>query len=159
MKRASLFLICPDCCIENPIQQHFKGESYFLTALGSVFNLSDENYLETITEFIKLHNIEEIIIVNDCSCRFIQSVICNEKGFQTKAEEILKIIHLSGVLEITSESHAYKKAYKLAELNIQHQAHAIKEIDALNNKIQKNEIRLKGLIYERASDSFFEVAV
>lgn len=159
MCKGTLFLICPECHIEQTINQHFQGESYFLTSLGTVFNINEDNYIKSIIEFIEYQDIKNIVIVNDCSCRFINSVVGNEKGFETRAEEILRVLHLKGIIEILPEKHLHKRAQKLAELNIQHQVRSIKEISFFFNKIKNKEIEIKGMIYEREIDSFYEVTI
>ena len=95
MKKNKLFLICPDCHIEHVIKDNFKGNVFFLTALASVFDSFDYNYTDHIKEFLKAENIEEIIVLNDCSCRFINSVLTSEKGYKTHA--IYKKTIISGI--------------------------------------------------------------
>jgi carbonic anhydrase len=157
MNKAKLFLICPDCHLENEIKRHFEGNLFFLTALGSVFNTSELSYASCINEFLVNENIYEIIIVNDCSCSFIQTVLNNGKGFDTAAEEVLKVLHLACHIEICAERKLSRKAFKLAELNIKQQAQSLKETAYIGNKIENRVIGLKGVIYEREKNIFAEI--
>jgi len=52
MKKQNLFLICPVCYIENAIRDRYGVDSYFLTALGTVFNLYEFEYAEEVNQFI-----------------------------------------------------------------------------------------------------------
>jgi carbonic anhydrase len=154
-----LFLICPDCHLENIIKKHFEGELFFLTALGSVFNTSSAEYAAGITRFLAKENVREIIIVNDSSCRFIHSVLNNNEGYKTKAEEVLEVIHSNCQIEILKEKKSGRSASKLAELNILQQADSLKETIFIGKKISKKNIVLRGMIYERGRNVFTEVAI
>jgi carbonic anhydrase len=81
-----LFFSCPDCYIEHKIRSKFGGNIFFLTALGAVFNSTDSIVIESIHLLIEQEKITEIYIVNDTSCRFVESVIKVEKGYNTSSE-------------------------------------------------------------------------
>lgn len=157
MNRSKLFLVCPDCHLEMAVQKHFKGNLYFLTALGSVFNTTCPHYAESIDTLVVQEHIEEVIVVNDCSCRFIQTVLNNDKGYETCAEEVLQVLHYNCQIELLAEKNIGRRAFKLAELNIQQQADSLKETSFIGERIERKKIRLRGLIYERDKGVFSEV--
>jgi hypothetical protein len=88
---AKLYLICPDCHIENIIRSEFGEDSYFLTALGAVFNMSEFRYAEEVNHYINKLDISEIVIVTDVDCTFKKTVVCQDETFDTRAERVLMI--------------------------------------------------------------------
>ena len=159
MIRSKLFLICPDCHLESRIRAHFPGHLYFLTALGSVFDAFGYNYEDHIQGFLTSENIKQIIIVNDCSCRFIQSVVKNEKGYETEAEEVLQVLFSNCQIELLAEKQLNRRAFRLAELNIQQQAQTLKEHAFIGNRFETNKMELKGMIYDRSINVFTEISL
>jgi len=157
MNKARLFLLCPECYLELEIKKHFTGKLYFLTALGSVFDVSDAGYRESIQNFINKKNINEIIIVNNSSCRLIQSVLNDPKTCKTYPEEILQILYLNCQIEFLTEKNMHERAFRLSKLNIELQAELLREIDFIGDKIEKNETKVRGMIYERERNHFSEV--
>jgi carbonic anhydrase len=159
MNKSKLFLICPDCHIEQIIRTNFHGNLFFLTALGSVFDTFSYNYTGCINNFLKSENIREIIVVNDSSCRFIQSVLNNKKGNETNAEEVLQVLFLTCQIELLAEKKLNRRSFKLAELNIKQQVQTLKEDIFIENVLEKKEIKLKGMIYERDKNIFSEINI
>ena len=77
MKR-KLFFICPYSFLEPFLIRNFGEDTYFITALGIVFNLKEGGNADMLLEFIIRQNIDEIYLVNDVSCFFINKVLKNE---------------------------------------------------------------------------------
>jgi carbonic anhydrase len=159
MNKAKLFFICPGCQIENHIRKHFEGNLFFLTALGSVFDTSELSYASAMNELLVNEKISEIIVVNDSSCKFIRAVLNNEKGFDTEAEEVLQVLHSMFQIEIWMEEKMGRRAFKLAELNIKQQAQSLKETAYIGDKIERKEIGIRGVIYDRGKNSFSEISL
>jgi carbonic anhydrase len=130
---------------------------FFLTALGSVFDISQSDYAESINQLLINENIKEVIVVNDCSCRVIQSVLNNKKGYATEAEEVLQVLFSTCQIEVLAEKKVNKRAFKLAELNIRQEAQSLKEAAFIGKKLEEKEIGLKGMIYERDKKNFSEI--
>ena len=84
-----LFLICPDCHLEVPINREFGDHSFYLTALGTAFDLSEFEFMEEVNQLVIKEDIKEIILVNDHQCTFVKSALQNEVRYNTKAEKIL----------------------------------------------------------------------
>lgn len=153
MKKEKLYLICPDCHIEQAIRKKYGSNSYFLTALGSVFDISEFEYAEEVNQFIKNETISEIVIVNDIHCTFIRNTIENDKNHETNAEKVLQQLMLNNTSAFNQCEQSDQKRL-LARLNIYRQAYALLDVTFIGNKITDGIINLSGLIYNRENYEF-----
>jgi len=154
MKKEKLYLICPDCHIEQAIRQSFGDDAFFLTALGSIFDISEFEYAENVNQFVNNETISEIIIVNDIHCTFIRNTVHKNKNHNTKAEQVLEKLMKNNNPEFKSlELNQQKKL--LGKLNIYRQAYDLLDVSFIGNKIRDGIITVSGLIYNR-EDSTFE---
>lgn len=151
----NLFLVCPECFIEQKIRAVYGNYSYFLTALGSVFNIDSFEYAEEINNFITKEEVYNIYVVNDIYCTFIQNTLTPAKSHKTNTEQNLAQLYLDNLDYIEDKNN--DKAITLATLNINNQINKIKNLPLLNYKIDKNEVSIKGLIYNRANNKFIEI--
>jgi len=154
-----LFLICPDCHIEDAIREEY-GECFFLTALGTVFNIDTFEYAEEINRLIADEEIGQIYIVNDFSCTFIQNIINGDPAYNTEAEQVLMSILTDNKEEFNELNTTNEnKALSLAKLNINRQFNELLDLAFIGDKIQDNQIKIKGLIYNRHHGQFDEFAI
>jgi len=156
MKKEKLYLICPDCHIEKIIRQKFGNDVYFLTALGSVFDISEFEYAEEVNRFINNEIILEIVIVNDIHCTFICNTVQRDKNYNTQAEKELTKLQENNkpkfeLLDLD------KRKELLAELNIYRQAYELLEVAFIGNKIKDGLLKLSGLIYNRENLTFKKI--
>lgn len=154
-----LFLICPDSQIEPFIRKEYGGDVFFLTALGTVFNFQEFNYAEELRDLLQRKAIEEIFIVTDTSCRFMNSILEQEKGFGTKAEGAILNLFIDNYYTIMAGASEGVRKQNLAKLNIQRQALDILSHEVLLTAIAQSQIRLKGLITSKAKGKLEEVDV
>lgn len=152
-----LFLICPASRTESFIKEQYGQRVFFLTALGAVFNFQEINYVEALEHFLKREAIEEIFIVNDTSCPFMKSILEQEKGFETKAEQIMLDLLIENYSTIMAGTSLNDKKKNLAKLNIQRQALDILSNELLLSTISQSQIRLKGLITTKEKGQLEEV--
>ena len=150
----NLFLICPDCYIEKAIREKYGTNSFFLTALGSVFDIDTFEYAEALNQLIESEEVWAIYIVNDFSCSFIQNSLTGEKNYDTNAEKVLKSLINSNEKDISSLIEIKEKAKKVAKLNIYRQAYELVDVAFIGNKIQEGLIHSYGLIYDRVTNEF-----
>ena len=151
-----LFLICPDCYIEQPIRNEYGNNCFFLTALGTVFDLISFEYLEEINQFIVREKIKQVYLVNDTSCAFIKNAVEGKVKFDTKAEKtLLSMKSSSGDFNAISDEN--QKCCELAELNLNRLTYELTESAFLGQKIEDGEIQLKGLLFDRVSKQFREL--
>jgi len=150
-----LFLICPDCYLEIPLRKIFGENSFFLTALGTAFDLDNFETLEEVNQFIIGENINEIVLVNDHQCTFVKSAIKNEIRFDTKAEEVLVKIANSNE-DIKSIQNETLKCKQISKVNLKRLAYELTESAFIGNKINDGEIVLKGIIYNRDDNTIQE---
>lgn len=154
MDKEKLFLVCPDCHIENAIRQKFGSKANFLTALGTVFYISGFEYAEEVNQFINNKTISEIIIVNDIQCTFISNIVQKDKNHETRAEKVLERLLEYNSADFKSLGLNEQKRL-LAKLNIYRQASELLDVAFIGNKITDGMIDISGLIYNR-EDSTFE---
>lgn len=152
-----LFLICPDSQVEAFIKEQYGQEVFFLTALGAVFDFGQINYVEAVGDLLQRESIEEIFIVNEASCRFMNRMLAQEKGFGTKAEKVMLDLFIDNYTTIMAGTSLKEKQNRLAELNIQRQALEILSNELLLQQIGQSEIRLKGLLTAKAKGQVKEV--
>lgn len=152
-----LFLICPASQTESFIKEQYGQRVFFLTALGAVFNFREIKYVEALGNFLKREAIEEIFIVNDTSCPFIKNILEQEKGFDTKAEQIMLTILIDNYSTIMAGTSLADKKKRLAKLNVQRQALDILSNELLLSTITQSQIRLKGLITTKEKGQLEEV--
>ena len=85
-----LFLVCPFSCMENFISNKYGDDVFFITAMGTIFQYDETEYLETIKQFIDRENITEIFVVSDTSCRFINNALKNDLVLEVILKRLLK---------------------------------------------------------------------
>ncbi|RYM35572.1 hypothetical protein ERX46_00870 [Brumimicrobium glaciale] len=152
-----LFLICPDCYLENRITKNFSGRLYFSTALGAVFTPIKFNYAESLNGIINREDIRELYVVNDVACRFINTIIEDGEGFNTKEEKILKKLYLDNSDAIIHQIERKHKSTELAKLNIQQQINELKKAEFIGSKFESGFLTIKGLLYDRNTLKFEEL--
>jgi hypothetical protein len=76
--------------MENFIRNKYGDDVFFITAMGTVFQLQETQYLKTIKDFIDRKEIIEIFIVSDTSCRFINNALRKELGYGSYSETVIQ---------------------------------------------------------------------
>jgi carbonic anhydrase len=154
-----LFLICPTFQLEPFLKEKYGDNSFFLTALGAVFNLNEITYLESVADFLKREAIQEIFIVHDTSCPFLRSVLEKGKGFGTSAERVLIDLLVEHYALVMGKETLTDKKKTLAELNIRRQADEILSNELLVQQIIDADLSIKGLITSKEENVAVEVEV
>lgn len=154
-----LFLICPDSQVEPFIREQYGQSAFFLTALGAVFNFKEINYVEAVADLLQKEAIEEILIVNDLSCRFMASILEQKKGFGTGAEQEMLELFIENYSSIMAGPTLNGKKLKFAKLNIHRQAFELMSNELLLSRISQAKVSLKGLITAKAQGQFKEVNI
>lgn len=153
MKKEKLYLTCPECYIENTLINEFGQDAYFLTALGTVFDLSEDNYTGTLNHFLTSDVVSEITIVNDKNCVFIKNTVCKEQNYTTTAERTLRKLYENNS-ERFSALDTHKQKTLLAELNIYRQAYELSDLDFIYTKMNQKVLHLNGLICDQRNATF-----
>ena len=157
MKR--LFLVCPDCYMEQKIRAQYGSDSFFLTALGSVFHIDNFKYAEEVNSFLSREDVMHIYIVNDVNCTFIQNALSSGTNHKTKAEIALAELYLNNIDALEELNSYEEKAMYLAKLNIYRQANDLRSTAFLGSKIESDQIALKGVLYHREKNEITEIEV
>jgi len=152
-----LFFVCPDCFLEGKIRRHFDGESYFLTALGGVFQPASFEYAEKVNELLSRNEIREICIVNDNHCTFTQNVVNGKKSScSVRAEEVLQQVYRGNPRTFSQAQDKKEEQTRLAQLNIIRQALQLRDTAYIGERIETEGVQLKGFVYDRERDCFEE---
>lgn len=154
-----LFLICPDCHIEQAIRDWLGKNCYFLTALGTVFHFDQFELAEEVHQFVVCGGVRYIYIVNVLSCTFIKNIITGETMADTDAVKILSTIATNRKEDMDQLESPREKALLLAKTNILRQAYDISHGAFFSSKIESGEIILRGLIYDREEKQFLDVPI
>lgn len=156
MKKNKLYLICPECHIEQAIREEFGNDIYFLTALGSIFEISEFEYAEDVNQLINSSTISEIVIVNDIHCTFITNIVYNRQNHGTDADKVLFDLKINNK-ENFEVLDVFNQQKYLANLNIYRQAYELMDVAFIGSKIEEGTIQLSGLIFNRETLEFEEV--
>lgn len=150
-----LFIICPECYIEQCIRQSFE-ECFFVTALGSVCSILDERFWHEVDDFIDREGIKEAYIVGDFYCGFIDSTLKLKPETNTDAEKRLSKIMLS----LNDEASMDNKKIALCKANIIESAQSwLKQSQLMTERVSKGGVGLKGLLFDRSKQSFSTMPV
>ena len=141
-----LFLNCPDSHLESFIRDLFDSNAMFYSALGTVFNYDNDEFLEGFNSFLKQESISEIIVVNSTKNRFLQNCIDLKYNFNLKSEKIIKTLFESNYPLIMAHKTRENRLAQLAELNIYREFNNIYSSAALKELIIKNGIKISGMI-------------
>ncbi len=143
--------------MEGKIRQHFGGRTYFLTALGGVFQPATFEYAEEVNQMLSRNDIREICIVNDNCCTFTQNVVDGKNSCCTvRAEVVLKQVYRGNPRTFSQARNKKEKQTCLARLNIIRQALQLRETAYIGERIQSEGVQLKGFVYDRERDCFEE---
>lgn len=154
--KKQLFLICPNSQLEHFLGGRYKN-AYFLTALAAVFKLKEPAYVEELITFTERDAVEELIVVNDVACRFIERVLSRQQGYGTYAEEVLVDLLVDNYAAVMSSSSVEAQKARLAELNVQRQIQQLLRIDYFLQQVVLQKIKVKGLVTSMATGKATEV--
>ena len=143
-KQNSIFIICPFCQLESFLREKFGDDIFFITTPAGILNFN-ENEIGALKYLINQEKINNIYLVNDVSCKFIDAAITN-KDFGLPFEKELKrqFEQLNTHLE-NLESIGVKKI-KLAYSNLKNQAAYIMNNQTLKLDIENQKIIIHQII-------------
>lgn len=149
-----LFLICPTSQSELFVRERYGSNSFFLTALGSVFDFGQIHYLEAVVDFIERESIRHIYIVHDTSCPFLDSILVKKKEYETHAEAVLLDLLIEHYFYVMEGDTLTEKKNALATLNVERQGREIWDNEFLRSAMSEYNINLRGIITSRAAGLF-----
>ncbi len=154
-----LFLICPDSHLENFIRQYYGDRTYYLTALGAVFDFRRVNYAEAVANFIRHKPISEIYLTQDIAGKFLRNILDKKSGLGTVAEKKLLdllIDNYSGIMRHTSRE---QQLSCLADIALREQANELRANYLLQQTISESGASLKGLLINRGRNYMQEIVL
>ncbi|RYU93373.1 hypothetical protein [Emticicia agri] len=89
-----LFIVCPFSGLETFIRKKYGNEVFFLTYAGTVLETHDFVYNLGVKHLIFKERIKTIYIVNDTSCRFINSIIKRKKLAGLTCEKVIEELYI-----------------------------------------------------------------
>jgi hypothetical protein len=155
----TVFLICPDCHIEQAIRNWFGRNCYFLTALGAVFHFNNFEFAEEVHQFVAGEGVKYIYIVNALSCTFVRRVAQGEVVRNVDGVNVLMSLAVDCKEDIDRVGNPGADAFFTAKTNILRQARELSDAAYFRHEIEAGDIVLKGLIYDRNEHVFMEMPI
>lgn len=152
-----LFLVCPFSSMENFIRQNYGDDVFYITAMAGIFQCNEKEWIEEIKYFISSENINEIFIVSDISCRFINAALNKEKTNGYYSERVIQKLVEDNYDLIMENKAIHEQQIKLAELIVKHQATELKNPNCLQQQIIQSNISIKELITSKAENKITEL--
>ena len=144
--------------MENFIRQKYGDDVFFITAMAAVFQSDETEYLQEIKYLIHRENITDIFILNDTSCRFINSVLKNENGTDTPCEKVLQQLLKDNATSIIENKSLLEQQIALAGINVKHQAKQILKSNLLQSTLS-DKIKLTALVATRTNNNIIEINI
>jgi carbonic anhydrase len=141
-----LFVICPFSQLEQRLKVKYGDNPYFITVPGGYIL----NNLESIQVAIVQNKINELILVTDLNCSFVESIICRKKLHGLSYEKHLENIYIENFYNYFINNKIENQKYNLLKLNLIFQLSEIEK----NDFFIENKIKIKGLIYNHANYLF-----
>jgi len=138
-----LFLLCPLIHGEVYLQKRFGNDCLFMTALGSVFDLDNQAYADSIIHLLLHEDITEIFHVHDIESPLLTSIVKREDFFNSSSHQLLDSLYRENYYEITQEPN---KIASLALIHMKHQVNLIFRHPRLSSIIIENKIGIQGIL-------------
>ncbi len=143
----NLFLVCPECNIEQTIRKKFGDSGLFLTALGGVFHINEPEFINEFNSFLEREQISCIYIVNDTGCTLLENAILNNNQSLPAVKELIELM-------LQNRGRVINTTLRLAKTNILKQASNLLSIKNVRTKISEGELIIKGIVYFRKTNTF-----
>jgi len=153
-----LFIICPFSSMEIFLQRIYGKDIFFLTYSGAVFQPGEIEYNSEICDFILREKISEIFVVNDTSCRFIDSIVSMKKTMGFASEKVIESIYIDHYFSHFKDAPLSKQKFLLAELNVKAQMKEIINSSIIGPIISDLDIDVKGLITSKQFGACIEIS-
>lgn len=154
-----LFIVCPFSCMEPLLQQKYGSDITFLTCSGAVIPQQEVEYLSEVKRFIIRENINQIYIVNDISCRFLNGVISRKKMFGLNAEKAFEELYVDYYFTDFKDQKLLEQQYNLALRNISKQAKSIVQSPILGDILKEFDVQIKGVVTVKDQRIFREIEI
>lgn len=138
-----LFLLCPLIHGEVYLQKRFGNECLFMTALGSVFDLDNQAFTDSMIHLLLHEDITEIFHVHDIESPFLNSIVKREDFFDSYSFQILDSLYRENYCEIIQEPN---NIASLALIHMKHQVNLFYRHPKLSTIIIENKIGIQGLL-------------
>ncbi len=145
--------------MENFIREKYGDDIFFITAMGTVLQLDEAEYLETIKQFIDRENITEIFVVSDTSCRFINNALKNEIGSGNYSETVIQNLLRDNYALVMNEKTIEQQQIKLAQLIANYQTSELKKPECFQQEIILNKILIRELVTSKKTNQIIELSI
>lgn len=154
-----LFILCPFSRLETFIRKNYGDKVFFLTYAGTVLEPHDFIYNLGIKNLIFKEKIKTIYIVNDTSCRFINSIITRKQLIGLTCENVIEELYIEYYFSYFQSQPLFKQQYNLAELNVKTQINKILSFKLFKDFISESDIEIKGLITSKEKNLYNELQI
>jgi hypothetical protein len=154
-----LFIVCPFSCLETFIKKNYGDDAIFLTYAGTVLEPHDFVFNLGIKHLILKEKIKKIYLVNDTSCRFINSIIKRKQLIGLTCEKIIEELYIENYFSYFQSQPVLAQQHNLAELNIKSQINRILKFKLFNDFIAESGIEIKGIITSKERNAIKELQI
>lgn len=141
-----LFIVCPFAGMENFIRERHGYSIYFMTVLGSVFRSGDFDFMQSICDFIKHKQIQDLYLVNDADCRFIKTILLRQNRIGINAEKEIEEIYIDNYSKVMQSDKLDDQKIMLAKLNLNRQMKLLANNQIFLSQLQNMKPKIHGLV-------------
>ncbi|MCS4436399.1 hypothetical protein [Aquiflexum gelatinilyticum] len=138
-----LFLLCPLIHGEVYLRNRFGNESFFMTALGSVFDFHNMAYVDSLIHLLLQEDITEIFHVHDINSPLLRSIVNEEVTYNSISHQFLSELYKENYCDVIQEPN---KVASLALIHMKHQVNLFLRHPRLSAIIIENKISIQGLL-------------
>ena len=152
-----LFLVCPFSSLENFIRTKYGNGTFFITAMGTIFQFEEAEYLEPIQHLIECENITEIFVVSDTSCHCINNALKNRMSCVSYSETVIQKLFKDNYASVMNEKKIEQQQIKLATLIVNYQAKELKKPNCLKQQIIQNKILIREVVTSKEINQIIQL--
>ncbi|WP_066835281.1 hypothetical protein [Rufibacter ruber] len=137
--------------LQQQLQQEFGQNTYFLTALGTVFALEPETgYGDALVDLVLRNQITEVYLVQDTSCPVLTHALNPSSGMETCAHNFLQQLAKDHSAEILQHPTLAGQKKCLAQLNLYRQAEQLRRLPGFSALLTQGKVALQVRVTDQA---------
>lgn len=137
-----LFVTCPFSHLQPFLENQFGNQHFFSTAMGTGVHTFDDQSLQAHAELMETQKIQQLYLVQDLDCRFLNTALIAEPFFDLPVvNQLEKISH-----QLDDQLPARQKAYQLAQLHLNNQIEFLQNHAVFSLFIAQNAVKIGGIV-------------
>jgi carbonic anhydrase len=118
---AKVLVVCPFSSIELFLRQHYGDDLFFVSATAGMLQYEEVDYLKDVIWILESQSVNELVVVNDVSCPFINRVLQHPNNISHAVEKVLQKLYADHKALINHQPSLREKQEMLAMLNVTQQ--------------------------------------